>query len=85
MYSIMKSFGSATWNGYIKQGRTESKKNVAYPCLILKLQMMNLAQEMSIRFLDMLPTRTILFPYTKEILEYLTDKEYILHLITNGV
>ena len=43
-----------------------------------------LAQELSVRFLDMLPTRTILFPYTKEILEYLTDKGYILHLITNG-
>jgi len=43
-----------------------------------------LAQEMSIRFLDMLPTRTKLFPYTKEILEYLTDKGYVLHLITNG-
>ncbi len=43
-----------------------------------------LAQEMSVRFLDMLPTRTILFPYTKEILEYLTGRGYILHLITNG-
>jgi putative hydrolase of the HAD superfamily len=44
----------------------------------------DLAREMSVRFLDLLPTRTILFPYTKEILHYLTDKGYILHLITNG-
>ena len=36
------------------------------------------------RFLEMLPTRTILFPYTIEILDYLTDKSYELHLITNG-
>ena len=35
-------------------------------------------------FLDLLPTRTILFPYTKEILQYLTEKKYQLHLITNG-
>ena len=43
-----------------------------------------LAKEMSIRFLDLLPTRTILFPYALEILEYLTNKSYDLHLITNG-
>ena len=43
-----------------------------------------LAQELSVRFLDLLPTRTILFPYTKDILQYLTDKGYVLHLITNG-
>jgi putative hydrolase of the HAD superfamily len=34
--------------------------------------------------MDLLPTRTILFPYTKEILEYLIDKGYTLHLVTNG-
>jgi putative hydrolase of the HAD superfamily len=36
------------------------------------------------QFLDALPTRNILFPYTLEILEYLTGKGYKLHLITNG-
>jgi putative hydrolase of the HAD superfamily len=39
---------------------------------------------MSVRFLELLPTRTILFPYAKEVLHYLTGKKYILHLITNG-
>jgi putative hydrolase of the HAD superfamily len=43
-----------------------------------------LAREMSIRFLDLLPTRTILFPYALEILDYLAAKKYSLHLITNG-
>ena len=43
-----------------------------------------LAKEMSIAFLDLLPTRTILFPYAIEILDYLTNKKYELHLITNG-
>ena len=33
-----------------------------------------LAKEMSVRFLDLLPTRTILFPYATEILEYLTTR-----------
>jgi putative hydrolase of the HAD superfamily len=43
-----------------------------------------LAKEMSIRFLDLLPQKRQLFPYTREILQYLRDKDYVLHLITNG-
>ncbi len=43
-----------------------------------------LSREMGLVFLDLLPTRKILFPYAFEILEYLTDKGYVLHLITNG-
>jgi putative hydrolase of the HAD superfamily len=39
---------------------------------------------MNVRFLDLLPTRTILFPYAFEILDYLAAKKYELHLITNG-
>jgi putative hydrolase of the HAD superfamily len=35
-------------------------------------------------FLELLPTRKLLFPYTVEILDYLTEKKYQLHLITNG-
>ncbi|MBS1596669.1 MAG: YjjG family noncanonical pyrimidine nucleotidase [Bacteroidetes bacterium] len=43
-----------------------------------------LARKMGVVFLDLLPSRKILFPYTKEILDYLTEKKYSLHLITNG-
>ncbi len=43
-----------------------------------------LAREMGDLFLQLLPTRTILFPNAKEVLQYLTDKGYQLHLITNG-
>jgi putative hydrolase of the HAD superfamily len=43
-----------------------------------------LAREMGVVFLDKLPTRKILVPYTIEILEYLSGKNYQLHLITNG-
>src|SRR6202000_2916665 len=43
-----------------------------------------LARKMDKLFLDALPTRKTLFPYTLEILDYLTGKGYILHLITNG-
>lgn len=43
-----------------------------------------LAKEMAVFFLEHLPHRNILFPYTNEILSYLTEKGYKLHLITNG-
>jgi len=43
-----------------------------------------LAREMGNVFLDLLPTRKLLFPYTIEVLDYLVEKNYQLHLITNG-
>ena len=43
-----------------------------------------LARQMSAEFLEMLPTKNKVFDYTFEILDYLTDKNYKLHLITNG-
>ena len=43
-----------------------------------------LAREMDVRFLDALPTRKLLFPDTVEVLNYLRDKGYRMHLITNG-
>lgn len=44
----------------------------------------DLARNMSVAFLERLPHKKNLFPYTIEILEYLTNKGYILHLVTNG-
>ena len=43
-----------------------------------------LAKEMSGKFLEILPTKKLLFPHTLEILDYLKAKDYALHLITNG-
>lgn len=43
-----------------------------------------LAKAMSIKFLDILPTKKNVFHYAYEILEYLQNKKYALHLITNG-
>ena len=43
-----------------------------------------LAKEMSTKFLELLPTKQKLFDYTTEILDYLVNKKYILHLLTNG-
>lgn len=43
-----------------------------------------LARQLSELFLQLLPTRTILFPDTKEVLQYFAGNNYQLHLITNG-
>jgi putative hydrolase of the HAD superfamily len=36
------------------------------------------------QFTDLLPQKSAVFPYTYEVLDYLRDKGYQLHLITNG-
>ncbi len=43
-----------------------------------------LARDMSVKFLEILPTKKILFEHTTEILDYLLQKKYTIHLITNG-
>src|SRR5206468_2086809 len=70
-------------NGGIKQEELRVKR-MWLSLLDFKIADEELAKEMSERFLDLLPTRTILFPYTKEILQWLTDRGYALHLLTNG-
>ncbi len=43
-----------------------------------------LARLLSVEFLEILPTKKALFPETTETLDYLRQKNYQLHLITNG-
>ncbi len=43
-----------------------------------------LSKTMSERYLEILPTKTNLFPHCTEILDYLSNKGYPMHLITNG-
>jgi len=70
-------------NGKIRQDELRVKR-MKLALLDFKIADEDLAQEMNVSFLELLPTRTILFPYAKEILDYLTGKNYQLHLITNG-
>lgn len=70
-------------NGFIKQEELRVKR-MWLSLLDFKIADELLARDLSIRFLDLLPTRTILFPYAFEILQYLTNRNYQLHLITNG-
>lgn len=70
-------------NGYIRQEELRIKR-MWLTLLDFKVADEELARQLSELFLQLLPTRTILFPDTKEVLQYLTDKGYRLHLITNG-
>ena len=70
-------------NGYIKVDELRWKR-MWLTLLDFKIGSESLAREMGNRFLALLPGRKILFPYATEILQYLTDKKYQLHLITNG-
>ncbi len=69
--------------GFIKQEELRLKR-MWLALLDFKIADDTLARQMSDMFLQLLPSRTVLFPYTKEILQYLTGKGYQLHLITNG-
>jgi putative hydrolase of the HAD superfamily len=75
------------WERY-RNGQVKSEelrwKRMWYTLLEFKIGNEALARQMGYRFLEMLPTRTILFPDTVATLQYLCDKGYKLHLITNG-
>jgi putative hydrolase of the HAD superfamily len=70
-------------NGYIKVDELRWKR-MWLTLLDFKIGDEKLAREMDVRFLDALPTRKLLFPDTVEVLNYLRDKGYRMHLITNG-
>jgi putative hydrolase of the HAD superfamily len=70
-------------NGQIKADELKWKR-MYLALLDFKIADENLSKELSKQFLDLLPTRDKLFPYTVEILTYLKQKNYTLHLITNG-
>ncbi len=69
--------------GFIRQDELRLKR--MWLCLVdFKIPDEDLAREMSDLFLQLLPTCTILFPNTLEVLQYLRDKGYKMSLITNG-
>ena len=75
------------WDRYHKGKITADElkwKRMWNTLLEFKIGDEELAKRISARFLEILPTKKILFPYTIEILKYLSSKKYGLHLITNG-
>lgn len=70
-------------NGYISAEELKWRR-MWRTLLDFKIADESLAKELSAKFLEILPTKQNVFPHTYEILEYLHDKQYVLHLITNG-
>jgi len=69
--------------GFIKQEELRWKR-IYLSLLDYKIADEPLSRAMSVDYLDILPNKTNLFPYTIEILTYLKNKGYQMHLITNG-
>jgi putative hydrolase of the HAD superfamily len=69
--------------GKIKQDELRWKR-MWLSLLDFKIANEPLSRKMGLEFLDILPTKNSLFPYTHEILTYLKQKGYQMHLITNG-
>ncbi|MBC7886813.1 MAG: noncanonical pyrimidine nucleotidase, YjjG family [Ferruginibacter sp.] len=75
------------WNRYHKGFITAEElkwRRMWRTLLEFKMGDEKLAKAISEKFLEMLPARKQLFPHTIEILDYLTGKNYQLHMITNG-
>jgi len=69
--------------GFIKQDELRWKR-MWLALLDFKLADEPLSRRMASEFLELLPTKNTLFPYTIEILQYLQQKNYKMHLVTNG-
>jgi putative hydrolase of the HAD superfamily len=69
--------------GFINRNELRTKRfSLAF--LDFKIADEKLTKAFSDEFLEILPTKTALFPYTVEVLDYLANKGYPMHLITNG-
>jgi putative hydrolase of the HAD superfamily len=86
-YNTYSAHNHRLWDrytkGFIKQEELRWKR-VYLSLLDFKVANETLAKEMSQAYLEILPNKKHLFPYTIEILEYLKQKDYKMHLITNG-
>lgn len=69
--------------GFINRNDLRTKR-FRLTLLDFKIGDEKLSEALSEQFLKILPGKTALFPYTVEVLDYLTEKQYPLHMITNG-
>ena len=86
-YKLYKIHNEILWDRYHKgfvTGEELKWKRMWRTLLEFKIGDEPLARAMSEKFLEILPTKKLLFPNTIEVLDYLLDKKYQLHLITNG-
>ena len=86
-YQLYSAHNKRLWQryhlGHIRQEELRWKR-MWHTLLDYKILDEQLAKQLSSQYLEILPTCTSLFPYTHEILTYLSGKGYVMHLITNG-
>jgi putative hydrolase of the HAD superfamily len=86
-YSNYLVHNALLWSRYEKGFITTQElkwKRMWRTLLDFKIADEKLAKDMADYFLEILPYKTKVFDHTFEILNYLTEKKYSLHLITNG-
>ena len=86
MFRVYNIHNDKLWeryrNGFIKRDELRWKR-MWLMLLDFKVADTALAHELSIAFLEILPTQTLLMPHAKEVLEHCKGR-YEMHLITNG-
>lgn len=86
-YATYKQHNEIMWDRYHKGFITQEElkwKRMWRTLLDFKVADEPLSKNMSETFLQLLPEKKQLFPHTREILHYLAEKNYRLHIITNG-
>ena len=86
-YDIYSQHNHRLWErytkGFIKQEELKWKR-MWLALLEFKIADETLSRQMSLDFLEILPTKKTLFDGTTELLTYLQGKGYQMHLVTNG-
>jgi len=86
-YSTYSAHNEKLWaryrNGLIRADELRWKR-MSQTLLEFRIGNEQLAKDLGIKFLDLLPMRNLLFPDTVNTLDFLRNKGYHLHIITNG-
>lgn len=85
-YSIYKEYNARLWIEYGNGNITKNELNCKrffYPLQYVGVHDEDLAKSYSDDFFELIPTKSKLLPYAKEILEYLSGK-YRLFILSNG-
>ncbi len=86
-YNIYLTHNAILWDRYHKgfiSGEELKWRRMWRTLLDFKIGDEKLAKDISAKFLEILPTKTMVFDYTFEILNYLQTRPYTIHVITNG-
>lgn len=85
-YNVYSEHNEKLWvrfrKGYIRRDELRWKR-MWHTLLDFKIGDTKIANELSVAYVELLPTQRALMPFAKEVLEYCSSK-YQLHIITNG-